>query len=413
MKKISIIQGKNSEWISCRTIIENLVCSYKLLCNKYDINIINPETYIDDDFYEVYSELKSEDPDIISVMTHCPVPFKLFLYLNQDPQFKSKKFIIHVFGDFMEFYNVWADSLALLEGMDVSILCASEAQQKVVQNLVNNKNGVKYVPFCVDDNKFFYDQDLREDQRQKMKLSKEEIAILYTGRISSQKSVLQLISCFNYLREKFKANCKLYVAGVCDDIAVRYLNKEMLNLFYPYQCFEKISNTDDIEFLGVLNKKQLNAYYNACDIFCSLSVHNDEDFGMSPSEALATGAQCLLTEWGGYKSFNFKNTEYIPVTIDTNSLKFDQKLVVKKLFVLANVDKLNKDRKLRSEDFYKRFGFEFVANQLSEVIKNEDKFKGLTKEAGEFVIKSLKRTLFHVNGNYSPEYLEIYKGKYD
>lgn len=54
-----------------------------------------------------------------------------------------------------------------------------------------------------------------------------------------------------------------------------------------------------IFFKGSVPHKDLNLFYNAADLFVSLSLHHDEDFGMSVAEAMATGLPCVLTDWGG------------------------------------------------------------------------------------------------------------------
>ena len=37
------------------------------------------------------------------------------------------------------------------------------------------------------------------------------------------------------------------------------------------------------------------------DVFVSLSVHQDENFGYAPIEAMACGVPAVVTDWGGYR----------------------------------------------------------------------------------------------------------------
>ncbi len=64
-----------------------------------------------------------------------------------------------------------------------------------------------------------------------------------------------------------------------------------------------------ISFEGFKPNDQLNAYYNAADCLVNISVHNDEDYGMSCAEALATGLPMIITNWAGLTSFRRKPYE--------------------------------------------------------------------------------------------------------
>ena len=61
--------------------------------------------------------------------------------------------------------------------------------------------------------------------------------------------------------------------------------------FNRYQFLNELESYEGpirerIHFLENLTANELTSYYQACDVFTSISLHNDEDFGMSPAEAL-------------------------------------------------------------------------------------------------------------------------------
>ena len=55
--------------------------------------------------------------------------------------------------------------------------------------------------------------------------------------------------------------------------------------------------------MGHLDPSELAHLYNGADAFASMSVHHDEDFGMSPVEALCCGTRQFLPSGGAMLPF--------------------------------------------------------------------------------------------------------------
>ena len=100
-----------------------------------------------------------------------------------------------------------------------------------------------------------------------------------------------------------------------DDLAIPYLGKEALPGTFYFHWEESIREyglDDKVSYLGNLSKEELFELYNGSDCYISLSSHNDEDYGMSPAEALSTGLPCILSQWGGFISF----AQYFPAIVN-------------------------------------------------------------------------------------------------
>jgi glycosyltransferase involved in cell wall biosynthesis len=101
---------------------------------------------------------------------------------------------------------------------------------------------------------------------------------------------------------------KLVLAGRFDDIGAPLFGYSTPGNSYYQQwlAFMAALPADErkrVHYVGNHEPPELRGLYNAADAYASLSLHHDEDFGLSPAEALLCGTPVLLTDWGGYPTF--------------------------------------------------------------------------------------------------------------
>jgi glycosyltransferase involved in cell wall biosynthesis len=245
-----------------------------------------------------------------------------------------------------------------------------------------------------------------------LNIKDNELVFTYTGRLSMQKNVIELASMMNELRKTFQYNFKLLIAGPFDDLGIPYIGQYSQEGAYCTRWLKQIPKYDFVHYLGNLNATELNQLYSASDCFISLSTHNDEDFGMSPCEAGATGLPLILTNWGGYSSFKkyFKNTHLVDTSFNKSSPTRplpDKKSLFK---VLINF--------LENESSSKRItsnhcSLMIMRENISTTIINLENatFTGFTdlmiKVAARF--SATKNSPFSgVRGNYSDLYYDLY-----
>jgi glycosyltransferase involved in cell wall biosynthesis len=126
----------------------------------------------------------------------------------------------------------------------------------------------------------------------------------------------------------------------------------------------------------------------------NLSVHNDEDYGMSVAEAQCSGLPAILTDWGGLASFHHDEmpnaTTFIPVVIGKRSKLIHYQSVVN-AFEQALENGHFKNRKEISELALSKFGVEAGYKIVTNIINNEPP---AFSSFSSFFDKVLKQFLF-------------------
>jgi glycosyltransferase involved in cell wall biosynthesis len=388
MQKIAcIFSYKESNWVSCQKIVFNLHKSYQACAGSEIQNFNLPHVAITtNELNELAKSIVDYGPDVISIMDHKPHPLQLIQTLSPLYQNKKKpKIIFHIFGDFSINYNNWEKLGPLLEGFTVEFLVASDRQKILVDKmLLNNKTIV--CPFPVDHNEFFPDQELRKKQRKEWNVSEKDVVFIFTGRLSRQKRIKTLITSFG---SEFKddPNTHLYFYGSQDNIGDPFLGivdleGEYFRIFYnAYKALDP-EIQKRIHFMGSVPNADLLKVYQGADVFMNLSVHNDEDYGMSVAEAQFVGLPVGLTDWGGLASFHHHElpqaTSFIPVKIGKTTKRISIVAVKKALRTFMK----NPQHKIRpeiSQAAKKKFGVEKVTKILHEVlVKQSPAFEGYT-----------------------------------
>ncbi|MCY4523425.1 MAG: glycosyltransferase family 4 protein, partial [Halobacteriovoraceae bacterium] len=339
MAKIAIISSEEkSNWISCQSIDKNLLQAYLHAFPKNSIKIFNYHVFMrQDQIDNVANEIIAYKPDYLVHINHRPHIDRL-LYAIEDQinnimYIKRPQLYFHIYGDFTLYLPQWINLSPLLKKYRVLFLCASDKQLSLLKKLIDRPDSyVKKCPFPVD-NFFSYKPSIRKTARKKLGLKKKQFAFVYAGRMSFQKNVLSLLKNFSFFLKQTQFDAKLYLAGKFDDIGQPFLNSHLAEneFFYHYNELLKSlpkEHQKQIVFLGYLSRKDLRDIYNACDYYVSLSVYNDEDYGMAPAEALICGLPCILTDWGGFSSFsrmikgNNPGCQLVPVTINSNKVHY-------------------------------------------------------------------------------------------
>lgn len=327
MLKVCVVYSfKPSAWVSCQKIVSNLLKAYELNTKKLELIPIH---YADDitDYEYVQSCEKARDarPDIILFLDHKPHPLSFIQWIQHefDEIGHKAKYIFHLYGDFTLTFKKWSGTEKLLKGQEVLWYAASERQKAMLSEFIPNDQ-IQVCPFPVDSKEFSYDKKLRENFRKQRGWRDDETVFIFTGRLSRQKRVHQLIRTFAEWRHKHNAKARLVFVGDCDKVGEPWLLKgeyEGEYFHHIQDVYSKLSPDEQkhIEFHGFRPNKELIGYYNGADCLVNISVHNDEDYGMSCAEALACGLPMILTSWAGFAGFQRpglkEEVRFVPVKI--------------------------------------------------------------------------------------------------
>jgi len=307
-KTVIISRSEASSWKSCQSIVANLDAAYsKFLCKNDVQKLFVPGELNAYQAYKVIDQLKEIEPDLIVWIDHAPCPAFFIKELTRFYERKDRpSLLIHLFGDFVIDCLKWRSVEEELKGWKVHFVTASPRQQELVGQFLSEPEQVSCVPFPVE-TKFFNLSDAesrRSALRKKMNVDEDEKIFLYTGRVSYQKNIELLLKSFSALEKMWKEKIQLWIAGPVDDILLPYKGKHGLpGSFYIHLAHNTELANERIRYLGNLSSEELKDVYSAADVFLSPSTYNDEDFGMSPAEALCMGLECLLSDWGGYTEF--------------------------------------------------------------------------------------------------------------
>ncbi len=388
MKLLLIKSQDESSWGSCKVISPNLHELYKQL-STHEIEWFSiPQEIIRSELSSKKSsieELKNKiltwKPDRIIFLDHLPVPSSILGHLSLHMQLrKLPPLLFHIYGDFTYFSSEWLFLNTELREHPIRFIVASESQKRLLEFFLEGSNSsVSKLCFPVNENDYFFDSKERIEARENLNLDQDHLAVLYSGRISLQKNVDTLIRKFADEKSR-NPKLKLFIAGSFDDVGADFLGYSTYHgyMFHKMQNLLKSLDQDvvkDIHFLGHQKKNDLRQLKAAADCFVSLSLYHDEDYGMSPAEALCTGLPSLLTDWGGYSSFA-SNHEWscklVDVDITEFGLEIDIDSVGKFLSDVA-VEKRNLDegRELRAKKFQKAFSIKGNVPVLQSILEQD------------------------------------------
>lgn len=307
MKVLLIGLKEESKWTSCRSIKQNLLSTYQALYQSQSelFEILNSEN-LDDDIQRLATLIKLQSFAKIIFIDHRPNPAKILnLIVDNITQTKLPPIVIHLYGDFTYFAKDFLNLNLHFIGHQISFLAASTAQKKLVNFFLTDANCMHF-PFSIDEKFYHFNSTYRERFRKSHQLSGNEKVILYAGRLSLQKNIEAIIKDFELHKKSSPSNDQLFLAGHFDDFGARFMGVRCLEGYYFNKITKLIQGSPfkkDIKFLGNLNAEQLRDAYCGADLYINYSLHHDEDFGISPLEALACQLPLLLTPWGGLNDF--------------------------------------------------------------------------------------------------------------
>ena len=231
---------------------------------------------------------------------------------------------------------------------------------------------MRLIPFPVNPKAYFADEDARTRWRRKLGVKEGELLITCAGRISTQKNCLRALDEGLDFAERSGQRVRIAFAGDFDDVGAAFfgiLPKRGTSRKQWKRHLSGLSREQrrQVSYLRFLEPRELRSFYNAGDIFLSLSLYHDEDFGMAPIEALFCGSACVLTAWGGYRSFSDRRTsacQLVPVRLTSEGLRVDSKQIQHALAKAAALNPGKSERKARAQVYQSRFSIRAISRHI-------------------------------------------------
>jgi glycosyltransferase involved in cell wall biosynthesis len=161
----------------------------------------------------------------------------------------------------------------------------------------------RLVPFAFDDQTFYpLGDDERAALRERLGFRPEERVLLYAGRITLEKNVHTVVRVFSALRDVLPQS-RLVVAGAEFNQPFPEFGVFSLGIRHTLlRTAEKLGlPPGSVDFVGPRGAEELRGLYNAADACVNMTLHHDENFGLSQIEAMACGTPVVGTNWGGLK----------------------------------------------------------------------------------------------------------------
>jgi glycosyltransferase involved in cell wall biosynthesis len=147
---------------------------------------------------------------------------------------------------------------------------------------------------------FFTDKSLSELPQLKKKAIRD---IVYVGRISRQKNLHSLLMAFKLLKMELP-DISLHLYGEEDNLGCPNMGLRKPGYLSELQKLLRDQQISGVIFHGFVNRNEIEEQWVDKDfVFCSPSLHSDENFGMAALGALEQGGGLVLSEWGGHKNY--------------------------------------------------------------------------------------------------------------
>jgi len=390
LKKIfALAPAAENPWYSCR-VIEEAALEAMGPDGHFEVVMVR-----DGLTHELIQQLEVEACAVMVLST--PL---LQQVAEQIAKLKSVKLLIPIFGDMTIETVLWSRLSTQLRGKNIVLLGASTRQCQQLQRFVKGAS-IRKLPYTLPT---FWSVPTVHAPSEKLRL-------VYAGRLTPQKNVLELMSCFLRAAGE-REDLELHVAGTFHE-----LGHHFHGLGYDFAEYRQRFNEllehgkGKIFFHEFLAQPELRELFDRCDTFVSLSTYHDEDFGVSAAQAMSLGLNALLSDWGGH--WDFKNqglAELIPVEVQTNNVPLPRlNIFVKLLLGLARPGHL--ERVSRQEKMWQYLGHTSYRERLVMIAEESIvDYEGQSTLFEEYASGSEARYVFNegIGAKSRQQYLAIY-----
>lgn len=194
------------------------------------------------------------------------------------------KLVLHQENDYLN--NQTPQYKTIYDAFDL-IINTSSYITKRVSTINSNDTKCKTVLNGIDVDRFYNANPI---PRQQLGLEENDFVIVYSGRLTKEKGILELILAIKHLQ---KTDIKLLIIG-----ANAYGSNQKKTEFIQKLVDESQSINKQILFTGFIDYSQIPSYLKMADIAVVPSMW-EEPFGLTVVEAMAAGLPLITTRSGG------------------------------------------------------------------------------------------------------------------
>ena len=174
------------------------------------------------------------------------------------------------------------------ESCQLVITCSDYLNRLASQVICNKEVPVKTVHNGIDIKRFV---DAKPKERSVLGLNNDDYVVFYSGRLTKEKGVLQLIRAIKMIKDI--KNLKLIIAG-----ASFYGTDSQQSPFITELKKETEEIKDKVVFTGFVDYTEIPSYLKMANVAVVPSLW-EEPFGLTVLEAMAAGIPLIATRCGG------------------------------------------------------------------------------------------------------------------
>ena len=226
-------------------------------------------------------------PDTIMVTVHHALPY------GRVP----RRLLLHSLGDFM-LTSVYFNH-EHFAGNTINLMTSRLQAQRIKEHLGEAAPGLGvFTPRLKQDNFYPPSREEKASARGKMKLAKNTKHIVYAGRWLSNKGICQVIRALNLWPLD---SVKISFAGNFEPpfmINQTGANHHTFSAYFEREVVRRNCHTQ-LYLLKAHGPEALRELLWSADLFVYPSIHEDENFGMVPREAVLCGVPVVVTDFCG------------------------------------------------------------------------------------------------------------------
>ena len=236
------------------------------------------------------------------------------------------------------------------------IICVSEFIANSVSKMMNlSQEKFVVLKNCIDIDRFSKENSNKKklELRTKYNIKDTDKVLLFTGRITYEKGVKELLEALKIVEYK---NYKLLILGsALNELKAKTKYQEKVE-----RSVEIISNK--VIFTGFIKYEEINKFYDIADIAILPSIW-DDPAPLTVIESLASGLPIITTDSGGIPEYAIDGSAII--------LKRNKKLINelgKMIDLLLNDEKKMKDMSIKAKEVSKDLNLENFYNNFVKII---------------------------------------------
>lgn len=244
-----------------------------------------------------------------------------------------------------------------------SIVCVSEFVKEAITShkcnlYIKDKNKVQVLYNSIDINKF---HKISNEEtlyfKKKLGIQLNDRVILFSGRIDSEKGVLQVLESLNFIKNQ---NVKIVVVGSS------FYGMKVKTPFEEKIMNMALKNKDKVIFTGYMDYNEMPLAYGICEIAVLPSLC-DEAAGLTIIEAMACEKPVITTKMGGIPEYT--NVD-CAILLDKNNL-LSKNIATNIDSLLSNTQKMTTMGKNGRKIIINDFDSKFYMEKMAHILKTE------------------------------------------